>query len=447
MALIRNNAAEKAGFLDFSIPSVSRSGSGADFDQVMQSTGAKETNTKDSYKQAPVQSQTSQKDTISAEKPVEKMTVKEKLAAASAKAQQKLTSAGTEPEEIVEAVEALLAGIKELLTENFQVSEEELSGLMSEMGMTDMDLLNPELVDQLAIRLTGAESAMDLLFQPELLDTLKEVKQEITDMKGETLAQLKLTEPEMKNILEGMQEDPKVKQFFEDPVKHADSREEGEPIQENENRPRVEVVESESAQKEQDTQDNGFHKKENSATGKGESTLKQDMTELVNPVVTQLADAVGEALPEEDAQSVVRQLVERIRVSVNEDTSSFEMQLNPEHLGKINLQVAAKNGVVTAQIATENAAVKEALESQLITLKETLNNQGIKIEAVEVTVASHGFERNLDDQRENEQNQQGNQKRRFRFDVMQAAEEELTPADAVIREMMLANGNQINTTA
>ena len=134
-------------------------------------------------------------------------------------------------------------------------------------------------------------------------------------------------------------------------------------------------------------------------------------------------------------------------MSVNEDTSSFEMQLNPEHLGKINLQVAAKNGVVTAQIATENAAVKEALESQLITLKETLNNQGIKIEAVEVTVASHGFERNLDDQRENEQNQQGNQKRRFRFDVMQAAEEELTPADAVIREMMLANGNQINTTA
>lgn len=445
MALIRNNATEKTGLLDFPVPSASRPGSGADFDQVMQSTGAKETNTKDSYKQASVQNQSSRKDTMSAEKPVEKMTVKEKLAAVSSKTQEKLTATGTDPEEIVEAVGALLAGIKELLMETFQVSEEELSGLMSDMGMTEMDLLNPELVDQLAIRLTGAESAMDLLFQPELLDTLKEVKQEIADMKGETLVQLKITEPEMKAVLEGMQEDPKVKQFFEEPADRTDNREEVEPVQDNQ--PKVEVAGPDSAQKEQDTQEDGFYKKEDSDAGKNEGTIRQDMTEFVNPVVTQLADAVGEVLPEADAQSVVRQLVERIHVSMNEDTSSFEMQLNPEHLGKINLQVAAKNGVVTAQIATENEAVKEALESQLVTLKETLNNQGIKIEAVEVTVASHGFERNLDDQKENEQNQQGGQKKRFRFDVMQAAEEELTPADAVIREMMLANGNQINTTA
>ena len=159
-----------------------------------------------------------------------------------------------------------------------------------------------------------------------------------------------------------------------------------------------------------------------------------------------LKQALEEVFPEADAENVVKQVVEQIRVSVKADTSSFEMQLNPEHLGKINLQVAAKNGVVTAQIATENEAVKEALESQITALKESLNNQGIKVEAVEVTIASHEFERNLDDQREQGQ-QQENQKKRFRFDVMEAAEEELTPADAVMRDIMLANGNQMNMMA
>ena len=36
--------------------------------------------------------------------------------------------------------------------------------------------------------------------------------------------------------------------------------------------------------------------------------------------------------------------------------------------------------------------VKAALENQLTALKEQFNNQGIKVEAVEITVQSHGFE-------------------------------------------------------
>ena len=152
-------------------------------------------------------------------------------------------------------------------------------------------------------------------------------------------------------------------------------------------------------------------------------------------------------MPEVDAENVVRQLVERIEVTVTEDVSSFEMQLNPEHLGKINLQVVAKDGMVTAQIATENAAVKEVLESQIVILKESLNNQGIEVEAVEVTIASHEFERNLDEHQEKEQTGEENQKKRFRFDVMEASEEELTPEDVIMRDMMLANGNQINYMA
>ena len=35
----------------------------------------------------------------------------------------------------------------------------------------------------------------------------------------------------------------------------------------------------------------------------------------------------------------------------------------------------------------------------------------------------------------------------IRFDVMEASEEELTPEDVIMRDMMLANGNQINYMA
>ena len=39
----------------------------------------------------------------------------------------------------------------------------------------------------------------------------------------------------------------------------------------------------------------------------------------------------------------------------------MEMQLNPENLGKIYVQVTAKEGVVTAHLAVQNEIVKRSL--------------------------------------------------------------------------------------
>ncbi len=440
MALVQNNTTEKAGFLDFQVPAPAKTDNKSDFGQVMQSTSTKDANVSE---QPTVQRQPEQKDTSAPEKQDAKLTVKEKLSAVCSKAQEKLSMTETDPEEVAEIVGALITDIKELLLNTFQISEEDLSALMMDLGLTDMDLLNPALMDQLAVKLTGAESSMDLLFQPELMDTLKTLQQEIAGMKENVFSELKLTEKEVEEILKEMPDDVEVEEALPKLQEEntGTQKEEIAPRAERAPEIRVEAAKPESVESTQP-------ESQETDSGKGESTLKQGFQQMENPVLTQITNAVEEALPETEAQSVVTQLVERIRVVMNEDTTSFEMQLNPEHLGKINLQVAAKNGVVTAQIATENESVKEILESQIVVLRESLNNQGIKVEAVEVTVASHEFERNLDSQRDPEQNQQeSGQKRRFRFDVMQAAEEELTPGDAVIRDMMLANGNQINTTA
>lgn len=434
MALIQNNATEKTSFLDFQVSQSVKTGGGAEFEKVMQTTKDTPTSNK----------QLSQKTDVHdvAKKTDGTETLKEKLASVNSKAQDKVAAPEAEinPKEVVEVISTLIQNIKELLLDTFQISGEELAGIMEEMGMTDLDLLNPDFMNQLTIQLSGTENPMDLLFQPDLMESLKNLNMAVENLKAETFAPLHLSEEEVQGILETLhnsqdvpveeipvvqkeqpvlQEEPKV------PEARVETGQQAEPV----------VVKTEQLEGEQ--ADTGAEDKTDG---------QQQMHQAINPVMENLKQAVEEVLPEADAENVVKQVVEQIRVSVKADTSSFEMQLNPEHLGKINLQVAAKNGVVTAQIATENEAVKEALESQIAALKESLNNQGIKVEAVEVTIASHEFERSLDDQREQGQ-QQENQKKRFRFDVMEAAEEELTPADAVMRDIMLANGNQMNMMA
>lgn len=432
MALIQNNATEKTSFLDFQVSPSVKTGGGAEFEKVMQTTKDTPTSNK----------QLSQKTNAPAEKTDGRETLKAKLASVNSKAQDKVTVLEEEisPEEVVEAVSALIQNIKELLLDTFQISGEELAGIMEEMGITDMDLLNPDLMNQLTIQLSGTENPMELLFQPDLMESLKNLTMEVENLKAEAFASLQLSEKEVQGILETLHNTQDV------PVEEIPVVQKEQPVlQEEPKAPEVRVeveqqtepVVVKTEQPKGEAADTGTEEK---ADG------QQQMGQAINPVLENLKQAVEEVLPETDAANVVKQVVEQIRVSVKADTSSFEMQLNPEHLGKINLQVAAKNGVVTAQIATENEAVKEALESQITALKESLNNQGIKVEAVEVTIASHEFERSLDDQREQGQ-QQENQKKKFRFDVMEAAEEELSPADAVMRDIMLANGNQMNMMA
>lgn len=432
MALIQNNAAaDKTAFLEFSVPTVSKTSGDTDFEQVMQT-----------IKAAPVEDKVETKDTQTPVKATEKDTVKEKLSNMSAKTQEKLTSAETEanPEEAAKVLGILMADIKQLLMQTFEVSEDELSNMMMELQITDMDLLNPDVINQLAAKLTGAEDMMELLFNPEFADVLKELNQEIAGMKQEAFDTLGVAEKDAVKLLEQLvQAEPEAAD--ETVVKENRVASEHEPVTDGQ---------TQEAQTQQVTAEHTTAQESSAKDSESGRDFSQSMAQsqtAANPIMANVEQAIEAVLPEVDAESVIRQLVERAHVAVREDVSSFEMQLNPEHMGRINLSVVAKDGMVTAQIAAENAAVKEVLESQIVTLKESLNNQGVQVEAVEVTIASHEFERNLDEQQSRNEDGQNNQKKRFRFDVMEASEEEMTPADVIMRDMMLANGNQINYMA
>ena len=118
----------------------------------------------------------------------------------------------------------------------------------------------------------------------------------------------------------------------------------------------------------------------------------------------------------------------------------------------MNIRIAAKDGVLTAQFTAQNEAVKNVIEGQLMILQQNLDEQGVKVEAVEVNVATQQFNRNLDQgkgssgQTSEEAKKKG--PRRINLnDLDSLEEEELEEADRVTADMMARNGNTVDYLA
>ena len=97
--------------------------------------------------------------------------------------------------------------------------------------------------------------------------------------------------------------------------------------------------------------------------------------------------------------------------------------------------------------------MKAVLETQMIQLKEQFEEQGIKVEAVEVTVANHAYGEQYGAQQDASQQQSENAKkgaRRINLNLDEMEEEGLEALDDSERiavEMMQANGNTVDYTA
>ena len=142
-----------------------------------------------------------------------------------------------------------------------------------------------------------------------------------------------------------------------------------------------------------------------------------------------------------------------MKTVTNGDFSDVEMQLHPASLGTLHIHVTNNAGVITASFVTENEAVKAAVESQMVRLAEQFEAQGVRVEAVEVTVASHGFEGNLDQsagqsESGNESSRSGRRTRRIDLsgdDELDTSE--MDDEERIAAEMMAANGNKVDYTA
>ena len=153
----------------------------------------------------------------------------------------------------------------------------------------------------------------------------------------------------------------------------------------------------------------------------GIEKITSDMTQSIQKAFSEVVDETS-AVNEVD---IVRQVIEQIKVTTTQQLSSIEVMLNPENLGKVHVAVTAKQGIVTAQLTAQNEQVKAALENQMTALKEQFNNQGVKVEAVEITVQSHGFEseQNLEGNNSNQAQQEKKSHRKLDLSSLEGLDE------------------------
>lgn len=151
----------------------------------------------------------------------------------------------------------------------------------------------------------------------------------------------------------------------------------------------------------------------------------------------------------EQMHKIVTQVVEQIKVLVKPDTTSMEIQLNPESLGKVSLSVMAKHGQITASFIAQNEAAQKALESQVQVLRENLQEQGLKVDAIEVTISSNSeFEQSMQMGGQSQQGQQQKKApRKLNLEELNGDVTSLSEEETLAVKVMEANGNQVDYTA
>lgn len=406
---------------------------------------------------------------------------------------------GKLPQDADQKLEEFEDQLKDVLEEKLGVSEEELAQAMETLGLTVLDLMEPANLAQLVMELTGSQDGSELLLSTEFQSLLVQVE----ELSESLMAQLNLTPEEFSQFAEQLKtlqgeipkEVPNTQESLIQP--EADSQqipdqgkedslviqsqttgqEAAEMVQDGADIPEEPVEDageinaevqksrqqdSQGATEQEMSEDTGSRKE--TLSGKAEPGMEKPASQSQNQVNYQTTvQTVNNGQHVEmvqtvtqtsiDMESLMRQISQMTKISVTQAQSSIEMQLNPANLGKVYLQVIAKDGVITAQLAAQNEAVKEALESQILTLRENMTQQGMKVEAIEVTIASHEFERNLEQNQQNPSGEQQetdtnkNSRRNINRNNLDELEGLMSEEENLAAKIMSDNGNNVDLTA
>jgi len=400
----------------------------------------------------------------------------------------------TKVEEAVAEVEEFEEAVIEVIAEELHVSKEEIEAAMEELGLTCLDLLDNGNLANLVAKITGSENIQQLLCNEAFTNVL----QQVNELGTELLQEVQLTPEELKSLQKLVEQpvaadnnyavakNPELiapEKVAERPVEEIADEvnvvqgvkaeavsdvENAEAVEVSEDGVEVEVLQVNAPkEKTMDTSEENLSQQEQKQefSSNTEKQISKVQTVQVNenvavnatqnPTFTEQLNTFETAQPlpaQVSVADIMEQFVEQARVSIAVDTTKMEMQLNPEHLGKLYVEVIENEGSITAKIQTQNAVVKEALEMQIADLKVNLNQAGVKVDSVEVTVASHEFERNLEQDANSQKQQEDAQPKASRHhNINLNGTEELsglmTEEETLVAKMMAEQGNSVDFTA
>jgi hypothetical protein len=96
------------------------------------------------------------------------------------------------------------------------------------------------------------------------------------------------------------------------------------------------------------------------------------------------ADPTPSQAPPKEA--VVQQIVDSAKLRLHNGQSEMRIQLKPEHLGKVRLNITTEHHQVVVKVVADQPMVKELLESNLHHLRTELQGQGLEIHKFHVSV-------------------------------------------------------------
>jgi len=88
-------------------------------------------------------------------------------------------------------------------------------------------------------------------------------------------------------------------------------------------------------------------------------------------------------------EDVLQQIVDKMKLNLQENKQEVEVKLKPDILGKLLLKMELKDGIMTAKLVVDNIRTKEIIESNLIQLKEQIKDNGLDIKTFEVFVGTN----------------------------------------------------------
>lgn len=369
------------------------------------------------------------------------------------------------------------AEVLEQAAESLSVSAEAVTEAMQELGMELTDLLVPDRITELMMALTG-EDQMSLVTDEALYNKMMELTALTKEAGEELMKELSLTPEDLRQMLQQLGTQEADMELSGTPGEQnivlaagTDERTSGLMAANEKEQTGAQQTEQ-SYMTADDTQNSarqdgmqiaaGGRVEENSAQTRENGEAFADGGQGFAEHLMNRANEFMEALAQEtegpdsylDAGQIMKQITDFMRTHLHAQGSSVELQLHPASLGTLNISVTAKNGIVTAQFTAQDEAVKAMLEGQVAELRSRLDEQGVKVEAIEVTVSSHEFERNLEQNANQDADERGEAEakrrttRRLNLDELGEEDaEELDDAEQIARDMMRIHGNRLDYLA
>lgn len=378
-------------------------------------------------------------------------------------------------EEVSEAAKELVEDVAEELG----VTPEEVEEALAVLGLTAVQLFDPENMKALFMQLSGNTDTLSIITDAGLYGQLQNLLTIASQSLEELQTQLGLSEEEMNalladmaivqepnadaDVLDGLPADSGVSADGDD-VNLEGMKDYAVTVQKDGETVEVKVTVNDAdgsqSVKEAVTAAPETQSGQESKSGHGnaseEGGASGNQTMMQMPVSQPQVQETAEPLPVMErfvsTEDIMNQIMEYMKINVKSGLQELEMQLHPASLGNVNVQIASKDGVITAHFTAQNEVVKNAIETQLVQLKTQFEEQGIKVSEVEVTVADYRFEQSFSGNEEHPgENQEGGKKGRRKINLneldLEEMPEDMDDSERIAAEMMASNGNTVDYMA